>query len=72
MARGLKKAASYILITLVIVVTVLTLLGIWDIIPIDFLFQKVALSLLTIFVAAVIVLFIFSVIIKDNNSQTPR
>jgi glucan phosphoethanolaminetransferase (alkaline phosphatase superfamily) len=64
-----KKIASYVLVTFVLIFTVLALLAIWDIIDIQDILQKTFLSLFVVFVSSVIVLFIFSVIIKDPRDK---
>jgi predicted acyltransferase len=68
-----KKIASYILISIIIIVTVI--LAVWDIIDVQHILTKSLQSLFIIFVAAVIILFIFSVVIKDGNlgnKSTPK
>lgn len=63
----IKKVTSYILVCLVLVFTVISLLAIWDVIDFEDVLRKIFLSLFVIFVASVVVLFIFSVLIKDQN-----
>lgn len=68
----LKKIASYALVAMVLAFTVLGLLSIWDIISIEKVMQKTLLSLFVIFIASVVVLFIFGVVIReDKNSKQP-
>jgi hypothetical protein len=67
--KSLKKLTSYILITFVLIITVISLLGIWEIISLEDVMRKIFTSLFIIFVASVIVLFIFSVLIKDSNEN---
>ncbi len=67
--KGLKKVTSYILITFVLLITVISLLGIWEIISLEDVMRKIFTSLFIIFVASVIVLFIFSVIIRDSSDD---
>jgi len=64
----LKKIASYSLVSMVIVFTVLGLLAIWDVIEVQDAIRKILLSLFVIFVASVVVLFIFGVVIRDDKS----
>ncbi len=65
----LKRTASYILIGLILIFTIISILGIWGLINIDL--QKVMLntlySLLVIFAASAVILFIFTVLIKDDE-----
>jgi hypothetical protein len=65
----IKKVVSYILIVLVILFTVVALLGIWDIIDLEHVMTRIMYSLIVIFAASAVVLFIFNVIVKDNNKE---
>ncbi|MCK4661578.1 MAG: hypothetical protein KAT68_01830 [Bacteroidales bacterium] len=62
-----KKVASYSLVALIMFFTVISLLAIWDVIDIEEVIRKVLMSLFVIFIAAVVVLFIFSVLIRDDK-----
>ena len=67
----IKKSVSYILIGLVLLFTIISILGIWGLISIDL--QKVMLntlySLLVVFAASAVILFIFTVLIKDEDKK---
>jgi len=67
----IKKSVSYILIGLVLIFTIISILGIWGLINIDL--QKVMLntlySLLVVFAASAVILFIFTVLIKDDQKR---
>jgi hypothetical protein len=63
----MKKTVSYILISLVLVFTLVALLGIWDIIDLEQIMAKIIYSLLTVFAASAVMLFIFTVLIKDDT-----
>lgn len=67
----LKKTVSYILIGLILIFTIISILGIWGVIDIDL--QKVMLntlySLLVVFAASAVILFIVTVLIKDDEKQ---
>ncbi len=65
----IKKVVSYILIVLVILFTILALLGIWDIIDLENVMTRIMYSLIVIFAASAVVLFIFNVIVKDNDKM---
>ena len=69
--NNIKKAVSYILIGLVLVFTLIAILGIWGLINIDL--QKVMLntlySLLVVFAASAVILFIFTVMIRDDEKK---
>jgi hypothetical protein len=67
----IKKSVSYILIGLILIFTLISILGIWGLIDIDL--QKVMLntlySLLVVFAASAVILFIFTVLIKDDEKR---
>lgn len=63
----LKKVASYALVLMVIAFTVIGLLSIWDVILIEDVMRKILLSLFVIFLASVVVLFIFGVVIREEK-----
>ncbi len=64
-----KKITSYLLIFLVVLFTTVALLGIWEIIPLEKIMVKMISSLVVVFASAAVVLFIFSVLIKDSDHQ---
>jgi hypothetical protein len=67
----IKKSVSYILIGLILVFTIIAILGIWGLIDINL--QKIMLntlySLLVIFASSAVILFIFTVFIKDDDKK---
>ncbi|MFO7789003.1 MAG: hypothetical protein R6V32_00385 [Bacteroidales bacterium] len=65
--NNLKKVTAYILVFIIIVMTILAILGIWDVISLESILKRSLSSLFVIFVASVVVLFIFSVLIKDDK-----
>jgi predicted acyltransferase len=67
MTTAFKKAISYILIGIVLFFTVIALLNTWDLLDIKDVIKKFITSLLIIFAASAVILFIFSVLIKDNE-----
>jgi hypothetical protein len=69
--EAIKKIVSYILIAMVVLFTVVALLGIWDVICLERIGWKMITSLIIIFASSAVILFIFSVLIKDNNNQQP-
>jgi hypothetical protein len=68
MSSSVKKVISYFLIALVLMFTVVALLGIWDIISLEEIVRKLFVSLMVVFAAAAVILFIFSVLIKDEDT----
>jgi len=69
MSNSVKKVISYFLIILILVFTIIALLGIWDIISLDDIIRKMFVSLMVVFAAAAVILFIFSVLIKDDEPK---
>jgi hypothetical protein len=67
MGNSIKKVISYLLLALVVIFTVIALLGIWDIISLEEIVRKMFLSLMVVFAASAVILFIFSVLIKDSD-----
>jgi len=68
MDKSVKRIVSYILIILVLIFTIIAILGIWEFIDLSNIVQKIMSSLLIIFAASAVVLFIFTVLIKDSDS----
>jgi di/tricarboxylate transporter len=69
MSNIVKKGASYILVGIVLFLTILALLGIWDVISFEDVIKKILLSLFIVFVSSVVVLFIFAVVARDNDNN---
>jgi hypothetical protein len=67
MNKTVKKIISYFLIALVLLFTAIALLGIWDIISLEDVLRKMFVSLMVVFAAAAVILFIFSVLIKEDD-----
>ena len=67
MNASVKKIISYFMIILVLIFTIIALLGIWDIISLDEIIRKMFVSLMVVFAAAAVILFIFSVLIRDEG-----
>lgn len=67
----IKKVVSYTLIALVLMFTIIALLGIWDIIDLEQVVMRLIWTLIVIFAASAVVLFIFTVMLKDDE-QKPK
>lgn len=65
----MKKIVSYILIACVLLFTVVAILGIWDIIDLQNIMMNSIFSLIVIFAASAIILFIYTVFMKDSNQS---
>jgi hypothetical protein len=65
-----KKIVSYVLIALVLVFTIISILGIWDIIKnLENVVLNIIYSLIVIFAASAVILFIFTVFMKDTDHK---
>jgi len=69
----MRKVSGIVLSICVLALGILALLSIWNIIEVNFqdIFGKFMWSLLVIFVTALVLLFIFSVLYK-NEDRNPR
>jgi len=67
----MKKVVSYILIGCVLLFTVVAILGIWDIIDLQNIMMNTIFSLIVIFAASAIILFIYTVFMKDSDKPNP-
>jgi uncharacterized BrkB/YihY/UPF0761 family membrane protein len=67
MDKPVKKIVSYVLIGMVLFFTVIALLGVWGFIEFEEVIRKIMSSLLIIFAASAVVLFIFAVLAKEDN-----
>ena len=65
-----KRIVSYVLIALVLVFTIVSILGIWDIIQnLENVVLNIIYSLIVIFAASAVILFIFNVFMKDTDGK---
>ncbi len=65
-----KRIVSYVLIALVLVFTIVSILGIWDIIKnLENVVLNIIYSLIVIFAASAVILFIFTVFMKDTDQK---
>jgi len=64
-----KKVAAYFLVGIILFLTVIALLSIWDIIDFENVMRKILSSLFVVFVASVIILFIFAVVIREDKTK---
>ena len=69
MQKTLKKIVTWFLIILVLVFTIIAILGIWNVIDVDDVIRKILSSLLVIFAASAVILFIVAVIGKELDSE---
>jgi sterol desaturase/sphingolipid hydroxylase (fatty acid hydroxylase superfamily) len=65
--NNIRKVTGYILVSLIVVFTTVAILGIWEIIDLQEVLAKVLTSLLVVFVASAVVLFITTVLLRDET-----
>lgn len=68
MNHSVKKLVGYLLVIIILIFTVIGILGVWEIIDLRNIGQKVISSLLIVFAASAVLLFIFSVVLRDDSS----
>jgi glucan phosphoethanolaminetransferase (alkaline phosphatase superfamily) len=69
MLESIRKFTAGLLILAILFFSALAILSIWDIIQVEQVFRKSLLTLVVIFCAAIVILFVFSNFFKDNNSN---
>ncbi len=69
MEKTAKRFIAYFLIGLILFFMAIAILGIWDIIDLEDIFNKIFFTLLVIFASAAVVLFIFTVMIRSDDSK---
>ena len=65
----MKKIVSYTLIALVLIFTVVAILGIWEIIDLKNVMMNAIFSLIVIFAASAVILFIYTVFMRDPDKK---
>ena len=66
----MKKIVSYILITCVLIFTIVAILGIWDIIDLKNVMMNTIFSMIVIFAASAVILFIYTVFMRDSDQKS--
>jgi hypothetical protein len=66
----MKKIVSYILVALVLIFTVVAILGIWGIIDLKNVMMNTIFSLIVIFAASAVILFIYTVFMRDTDQKS--
>lgn len=74
MVDSIKKVTASVLILAVLFFSTLAILSIWDIIQVERILRKSIMTMVVIFSASVVILFVFSNFLKgeDPNNQPPR
>lgn len=66
---GAKKIVTYLLISIVLLASLVSILSVWEIISLEDVMFKIMKTLVIIFGASLIILFIFNVIYKRDKEE---
>lgn len=66
----IKKIIGYLLVVVVLFMTVISILSIWDLIEIERIMNKSFKTLLILFLSTVVILVISANLLKDSGSHT--
>ena len=67
--RKIKSITAYVLIALILIFTIISLLGVWNVISLENIIRKILGSLLIIFAASAVALFIFTMFLKQQDGE---
>ena len=67
--KSVKRIIAYFLSVLVLIFSAIAILGIWEVIDLDYLLSKMFKSVMVIFVAAAVIVFIFSILIREHHQD---
>jgi len=67
--KSIKKTIGYFFAALILIFAIIGILGIWDVIILEKLLQKMFGSVLVIMAASAVIVFLFTVLIKDNSDK---
>lgn len=63
----MKKIVSYLLISIVLILAMLAILGIWGVIDLKNIMMNTVFSFIVIFAASAVILFIYTVFMKEEQ-----
>ncbi len=69
MENSVKKIASYVLIFVVLISTLIGIFSVWDLINLEDVMWKIMQTLFIVFISALVVLFIYSVLLRDSSKK---
>ncbi len=67
--KPMKRIIAYFLSGLVLIFSAIAILGIWEVIDLDYLLSKMFKSIMVIFVASAVIVFIFSLLIRESQQE---
>ncbi len=65
MENIVKKSASYILVTVVIISTLIAILSVWNLIDLENVIWKIMQTLFVVFISAILILFIYNILLRE-------
>ena len=65
MDNAVKRVASYILVVVVIISTFIAILSVWGLIDLEDVIWKIMQTLFVVFIAAILVLFIYNILLRE-------
>jgi len=69
MENSVKKIATYILIFVVLISTLIGIFSVWDLINLEDVMWKIMQTLFIVFISALVILFVYSVLLRDTNKK---
>jgi len=67
--NNVRKITGLVLVGLILIFTIVAVLGIWEVIDLQEVMIKVLSSLLVVFVASAVVLFITTILIREESKS---
>ena len=67
-----KRIIAYTLSILVLLFSIIAILGIWEIVDIEFLISRMFKSLMVILIAAAVIVLIFSILDRSDAPRGPE
>lgn len=67
--NSVKKIIAYFLSGLVLLFCILAILGIWDVIVMEDLIEKMFKSIMVILASAAVIVFVFAMLFRENRKN---
>ena len=65
--NSIKKIIAYFLTGLVLLFCILAILGIWEVIDMEYLLEKMFKSMMVILASVAVIVFIFALLFRENR-----
>lgn len=70
--NNVRKITGLVLVGLILIFTIVAVLGIWEVVDLQEVMVKVLSSLLVVFVASAVVLFITTILIREESKTNDK